>query len=344
MNAKTYYSIQGLRALAALSVVLLHSGQIVLSRTGVPYEPFIAFDSGIDVFFIISGFVMVITTADKWGQPGASLPFLWRRIVRIVPLYWLITGLLLLSSRAHPSLTWYTVASFLFIPAWNSMHHMFPLLAMGWTLSFEMFFYLLFAIMLALQVRPVWWLSAVLAAASGMGLFFRDKGLAIATLLNPMLMEFVFGMWIGIAVLSRRFLPTRLILVAVPAMLLPMMVTSAMSAASALQFRLIFWGIPGAVLVWSAVSLEEQSHVVWKGLLSVLGDASYSIYLTHEFFLIPLGNIIAKHPLKGAFPIASLSVLCLVLPALAGVAIHYGVERPMTRLLRAKTWVRRESK
>jgi exopolysaccharide production protein ExoZ len=212
MASRTYYNIQALRALAALSITILHAGELVFPNFKEASRPFF---SGVDVFFVISGSVMVITTHETWEKPGTWLPFLWRRMVRIVPLYWLLT-LLVVSLSRSPAGTWHVVASFLFIPAWNSSHYPLPVLPMGWTLQYEMFFYSLFSLALGLRIRPVYWLSGILAVGSVVGPLHEKHDWAIATLLNPMLMEFVFGMWVGVAVVSGRFLPARTAFVLIP--------------------------------------------------------------------------------------------------------------------------------
>ena len=156
-----FSSIQILRGMAALFVVFFHVSEMLLQytdRQGI----FCRFASlwhtgaaGVDLFFIISGFVMVQSTRDKFQKNGSSSEFMLRRIIRIVPLYWLYTSVMLVLVLLPFTLKnqvfsgWYTVASYLFIPVLNPASGLdLPLLAPGWTLSYEMYFYLIFALLL----------------------------------------------------------------------------------------------------------------------------------------------------------------------------------------------------
>ena len=145
-----------------MSVVLFHASmfyrmKLPENRLAAPQSDFIAGAGGVDIFFAISGFVMVITGASLLGKKGDWKSFLQRRFLRIVPFYWLMTvvtiGTLLGAGHALVS-PWHTISSFLFIPAWNDHHEPFPVLKWGWTLPFEMLFYMLFAAALALRLRP----------------------------------------------------------------------------------------------------------------------------------------------------------------------------------------------
>ena len=157
--------IQALRAIAALLVVFghaAHEAEAIAARVGVPaIDPsFLYWGSGVDIFFVISGFIMVHTSAELFGRPGAWRIFLGRRIARIVPLYWLLTSLLLIGSLFVPQLLnvpigdWqHILASYLFIPSLRGGSEIRPVMALGWTLNFEMFFYLLFAGAMFLPLR-----------------------------------------------------------------------------------------------------------------------------------------------------------------------------------------------
>ena len=145
-------SIQILRAAAAMGVVFAHlteSYRAVFNAKDAVWD-FYYGNFGVDLFFVISGFVMVYASEALFGQPGASRKFVIRRLIRIVPLYWIATsyalwGLLNVTGLNLPAATWKSIfGSYFFLPFPFPTGG--PLLIVGWTLNYEMFFYLIFAI------------------------------------------------------------------------------------------------------------------------------------------------------------------------------------------------------
>src|SRR5262249_11870730 len=132
-------------------------------KTGVGWNPFPHLsigNAGVDLFFVISGFVMVHASSDLFGRPELRREFMWRRIIRIVPLYWIVSGVLLVhalirySDLAAADLPpRVLIGSFFFIPTMRPSGDILPLLGVGWTLNYEMAFYLLLACSLALPKR-----------------------------------------------------------------------------------------------------------------------------------------------------------------------------------------------
>ncbi len=151
------HPIQYLRGIAALMVVWHHGvGQLATLET---YFPFRFGTSGVDLFFVISGFIMVVTTA---GRDVTPTEFIARRFVRVVPLYWVLTLALAATALVAPSLfrsvtltAVSLIQSLLFIPHFSPSHAgmIWPVLVPGWTLNYEMFFYVVFAASLAFSHR-----------------------------------------------------------------------------------------------------------------------------------------------------------------------------------------------
>lgn len=337
---KTYYSVQILRGVAALLVVLLHATLMGQERLNPSAGIFNAGNAGVDIFFAISGFTMVITTAGVWKQPGTALPFLRRRIIRIVPLYWIITLVEIAAILSFPTamrhlplLTWNTIASFLFIPAWDAAHNAHPIIDVGWTLSFEMLFYGLFAITLALRVLPMIWLTAVLLVLSALGGLRTDAWPAPMVLIDPMLTEFVLGMLVAQAVLTSRHLPLPLAIVVVFLMLAILITTNLLPINTYLAYRHLVWGVPGALLLWGMVSIEERTGSRFRTwtLPCLLGDASYAIYLSHDLILIALCTLLAKMYAGGALSMGLFLVLCLGVSCLVGIVLYLIIERPLLK-------------
>ncbi len=143
------FNVQVLRAVAALLVVIVHL-EALTKIAGLPQGVTISGNSGVDLFFVISGLIMVVTTAER---PQSSYRFLRNRITRIVPLYWLITLSVAVIALIAPALLQSTTASLpqivkslAFIPYHRPDGVMQPVVFVGWTLNYEMMFYIIFAI------------------------------------------------------------------------------------------------------------------------------------------------------------------------------------------------------
>ncbi len=189
---RTWLSIQHLRGFAALSVVLFHACQW-------SQIDFATGQAGVDVFFVISGFVMWTATT---GEPVRPFEFLKRRVIRVVPLYWLITvvlaaGVLLFPAR-FPDLAvtpGHLALSLAFVQHMNPAGYPFPLLAPGWTLNYEAVFYLAFAGLLWLpEARRLVALTFTLMVLAFAGFAWPP---AYQMLLNPLFLEFLGGVWLA---------------------------------------------------------------------------------------------------------------------------------------------------
>ena len=338
-----YIGVQILRGLAALVVMLQHDSVAMAERA---YDSSFRFDCGqcgVDIFFAISGFVMVVVTAGIWGRPGTAEPFLVRRLIRVVPLYWLFTAFKVLLLLALPALAistvltpWHVMSSFLFIPDST----LGPVVFAGWTLSFEMLFYVLFTGALCLRVRqPVLWLSGLLVALVLIGTFRTESWnvswAAPTKLLDPLLLEFVFGMLIGVAALNRRVLPSRIAL-ALAVLCIAALLSTQILGNDARAIRLIVWGIPAALLLLSVVSLEDwlrRRPVQW---LVVLGAWSYSLYLSHGFVVDFAWVAAAKLHLAHGLLIYVIYAAAFCACIAADGVIHRTIELPATRALNRK--------
>ena len=334
--------IQALRAVAALLVVVGHSAHetAVLSdltgRDAVPLA-FANWGFGVDVFFVISGFIMVYTSADLFGRPGAPRIFLMRRIARIVPLYWLLTTALLIGALIAPRLLnvpidgWgHVLASYLFIPSLRAPGEIRPVMALGWTLNLEMFFYALFALALLLPFRAgMTALAVVMTALALFGMIARPEQVQIAFWTQSIILEFLFGCLLAVAHLRGARLkgPAALGLA-----LLGLAGIARIPALEGVMPDALRWGVPALMLVAAAALHQGEAGRVtlW---LAVLGNASYSLYLVHPFALRPLRNIWAR--LVGdALPLGAYIVTATVLATLVSLLVYRLMERPLLRRLR----------
>jgi exopolysaccharide production protein ExoZ len=335
---RTILPIQYLRGIAALMVVWFHAvGQVpgmdtfFASRFG---------GSGIDLFFVISGFIMTVTTQ---SAPVTATEFMRRRIVRVVPLYWLLTLAMVALWWCVPALfktllvTPLTLAqSLLFIPHFSHSfpQNAWPLLVPGWTLNYEMFFYLVFALSLLVSTR---WrfpmlaltLGGLVAAGYALGPF---ENAVLRTYTNSILLEFMAGALLGLWWGRPHSEPP--------------VIVSTLAVASGFAFMLLrnsppfdhFNQMLGAVLVVFGALNAAYAH--WDSrVLRGLGDSSYSLYLTHIFTLGAFRSLWTRVvPETTNILLASLYMLmALAASAAVGYLAFKWLETPMLQTLNRKT-------
>lgn len=326
-------SIQYLRGCAALMIVFYHL-KLQLDRVGYAgYWPHFL-SAGVDIFFVISGFIMWITTA----KGMTTLEFYRRRIIRIVPLYWLLTSVVLATSIAVPSVVqsgrlerFHVLGSYLFFPVVHPiLSAMEPLLVPGWTLNYEMFFYAIFGLALILPTIPrLVVVSTILFGLAAIPVLTRVPPLtAVEFYTSDRIIEFAFGIglgWLygGGAKFPKPFAWAAFLLGACAIALIG---DSDMS-------RGLSVGVPALLMVAGAVMIERLRGIPNIGSLHLLGNASYSLYLSHTIVLSMIGQLWRKFPL-GLFPGALIVFGCLsIASAIAmGVLIYLYIEVPMLRL------------
>ncbi len=335
--------IQMLRFAAALLVAVMHITQAIsVHLTGQgPGAYWAQGSAGVDLFFVISGFVMGITTpprAATWrARAHQAWQFLQRRLIRVLPLYWgytllkaaLVLGLPALALRTELDGA-HLAASLAFLPwpsPWGAIE---PVLPVGWTLNFEMLFYLLFALAVLLGLPRL---------ASCLVVFLLLIALARWQLLwpalefwgSPIVLEFVLG--VGLARLHQRGLrpPPEAGLLALGLGLVWMFALPW----TAQDGRLLSWGLGAALVVAGALWLEPwAARLPGAPALAFLGDASYSLYLLH----LPLSGLLLKailaSGLRDRLGGAAAYALTLSLTAALAWLAYRAVEAPLLRGLR----------
>lgn len=320
-------SVQALRAFAALSVLAFHIGQWMPAPKAIG-------SAGVDLFFVISGFVLWLAVSRRDPSP---LTFLRDRAIRILPLYWLATavviGLVLIDPANLPTikLTWsHLAASFSLIPHNDPNGDPFPVLPVGWSLTYEAVFYALVAVSLTMpKARRLSGLTIGLILVWLLGYVVYPLGPLFA---NPLMLEFLAGVLIGQLYLGRR-LPSAAISLVLGLVGISMFVLQAGAVRDPGYWRALAWGGPSALIVLGAVGLEAGRR--WRDLpwLSRLGDASYSLYLWHWPIVWLVGRWLApNHGWVFAGVAAGLSLVV----ALVSYAF---VEKPALIALRRRTRV-----
>jgi peptidoglycan/LPS O-acetylase OafA/YrhL len=331
-------------------VVLAHANVEAVEYNVWDKKYFYFGGSGVDIFFAVSGFIMVLTTHHIWGERREWWQsFFKRRLTRIVPMYWLFTSLKLAIIVLIPGVAlhspydpWHVIASYLFIPSLNSVDgEIQPLLTVGWTLNYEMLFYTIFAVGIAFAAKPLRLIFPVLIAASVIGLWRNNSWAAPATLCDPILLEFLLGACVALATLRGLRLPAWSALIVLVLMLaaLPLLwaIDSEVGRLSGNLWRVVLLGVPGALVLLAAVSLEGSWWTARTGSLAVLvGGASYAIYLTHQFVTPVFGRAFLKLGLVGPFATAILIVFACIGSAVVGILTYWYVETPMLALFRSR--------
>ena len=330
----TILSIQVLRFIAALSVVIFHA-HLLLSRKlpgHVPHRVDHAFAvgaSGVHIFFVISGFVMVYTSWRSRLTPGG---FLKRRLIRIYPIYWLVGTLYLVAhlllEQPYDLSFKEIVGAALLLPGYSPL-----VIGPGWTLSYEMYFYLCFTAALFAGVRAgLLFLTAFYGLAVLVGAWLHPTTPLGYLATNSLLTEFLAGGWLAIAFL-RGWVVSRTVgkgLIATAACLFASGFWLPYEAIPSV----VSWGIPAFMLVSGSLAFEEDLKKGIARRVAKLGDSSYLLYLSLVLVLdlliaTPIGalNVSESTAIWLSFP---LSAACVVI---AGVGYEL-VERPILRGLK----------
>ena len=336
----TLNSIQALRAVAAVLVVVFHS-LVHLDVRGliadIPYGLEVG-RSGVDIFFVISGFIMVYVTRDAFGRRGASADFMIKRAIRIIPVYWFYTfalaGLMLLApgnvSGGKSVQLQHLVYSLAFISWPNNVGDLKPVLQVGWTLNYEMYFYAVVATLLVFSRR--YFLSAMTAvfvSSAILGVLFPVAFPPAKVLVSPLLLEFLMGCAAAVLYFSRDSIPAPRLL----ALLGCVGLIATMAVDTSVSMRWLKWGVPGFFLVTGLVFWEKSLRCYVPRLLVVLGGSSYSLYLTHIFSINGLGFI--WHRFIGGYYVLFV-FSAIVVSVVVGHCAFVLVEQPVSRYLTAR--------
>ena len=312
---------------------------------------------GVDIFFVISGFIMYFVHCGDFAQPNIVGRFLLRRVVRVVPTYWLLTTLTvvglvflpgLFNSRS-PDWAWFT-ASYFFVPWQSPAGDMSPPVGPGWTLNYEMYFYVIFGSLMVCPRRvalPA--ITAFLAGSVLLGLFLKPELPILVMMSSALLIEFLCGIWIAWAftrdvTLSTMLRAGLLIAAAVVFVAAPTLYTNGDLAT---WWRLPFFGLPAAALM-AVVILRSGLHMPKKTsgavtrLFVKLGDSSYALYLTH-IFTLRIATLVLHHLLPPLPPVLEFALI-FILTVVVGHVFFLLVERPIYNFLKIRLLIKKYQK
>ena len=331
-----------LRALAALSVVYFH----ITSSAGLN----LAWDvgsRGVDVFFVISGFIIAYIGSK---QPGH---FFVRRLIRIVPFYWAATLVVFTAATVLPRFfrstdasVGHLVPSLLFFPHLSSSGEVQPTLILGWSLNFEMFFYVVFALALLLSTRwaPILCAAAIVVVVA-IGKLVGPISTAFDFYARTTSLEFCYGIgaYYLLAACERRkamLAKSTTLKFALPLALIAGVTAIVLfeHAAKDAIPRYVAGGIPAFVIVVSALLLERIFGIASRSRLAwLLGEASYVIYLIQPYIVFGVLRLAVPDAAQLSMP-AIIVVIAglLALTSGIGIALHLLFEKPVMAFLRAR--------
>jgi len=317
-------NLQILRAFAALNVVLYHTIGTAISY-GYETNWISYFEgwgaNGVDIFFVISGFVMLYTQLES---KRTVKDFLILRAIRIIPIYWLLTFTVITIYIVAPSVfremvitTEWALSSLGFMS--TAVMGKLPIVYVGWTLEWEMLFYLVFGLSL--------WFRSWAVTLSVTSLALICVALAVSDLI---LLEFLAGLMVALLFKHYNFNRFGKISLILGGFLLSLSISE--EVRQLIESRVILWGIPSILIVYGAVTTPQVSSKLGK----LLGDASYSIYLI-QMLSIPVFYKFLSF-LNVQLSNDLLAITCVIGTAIGGTVTYLLIERPMTQLIKRRVY------
>jgi len=328
--------IEALRGLAASAVVLCHAARHVDKARGAPglILAFQAGHAGVDLFFVISGFIILYVHGRDIGRPARLAHYLRRRCSRVLPLYWIALGLtigmVVAAGHAAPG-PLATLRSALLLPSWSE-----PILGIAWTLQWEMLFYALFAVLIvdrrAGAAMFLVWLASIAAAAVGL----RPAWLA-PSVCGAYGVEFFFGMAAAHVLRTRTVPAPRLLACAGAAGFLTAMALESAGVLGGFGLRGRFaYGLSAMLLLLGVAALDRAKVTRVPAWLRRLGGASYSIYLFQFVFIGLAWQTLLKAGLTQTLSSEDLFIILAAVALAGGVLANQLVERPLLRGMQRK--------
>ena len=341
------HTIQAVRGVAAVVVVAFHLSQFVYTNYGFDlwFGLFERGFAGVDLFFVISGFVIVYTSQAYIGRPDTLRTYLTKRAIRVYPIYWLtiaaMTALMAVAVWLQPDGVGKTIAA-----RWPGLdtllltpHHR-ALNIVSWSLSHELFFYLLFACLIV--SRKLWVVPAFFLLGTVYMAFTRQEYVDGQTPIwayfwfNPLNAEFALGALAGYGFLHHQISKWEGIGAAGLGLL--WLYSFGDTPNEFFGERLLHYGVASFLLLLAVLAWERLRHPKLPRWLTSTGDASYLIYLIHTPLLLPFTRLLTRlfppngSPLGITLTCAAFVVLVTVLSIIA----HRSIEKPLMRYLSAR--------
>ncbi|MDX8434620.1 acyltransferase [Mesorhizobium abyssinicae] len=332
------FGLQILRAIAAIGVIVRHTLDMSDGSEAGRFSPAwltAAGGAGVDLFFVISGFIMVYVSFPQGQPPDTPKRFIVKRATRIFPLYWIcsatIAAISLIGFLRNMHIDSYTIFNSAFLLPGEK------LIYVAWTLSYEIYFYIIFAVSLCFgRILPTS-VSAIFMMIGGILIGREIQNSTLADFASsPLVLEFCFGIVLALSFsASRKWrVPAALgVLGFLIIIVSPIFVPHPGALPDAT--RVIAWGLPATLIVAAFLEVRRPQSKAGRAAV-LLGDASYALYLTHVFVMIAYGWLI-KSTLVGGMSQVVVAPVIIILCLIVGVLTHLFVERPVLDYVRKVT-------
>jgi exopolysaccharide production protein ExoZ len=303
-SKKIINSIQFLRGFAALAVVIHHTSGFVKRY----FEPVVLFEdkfsigfAGVDLFFVISGFIIHFTSKNYINNPSKLNNYLQKRFIRVYPIYWIITTILFLSSWLIVQLLDRNIFSigypntfFAYIQTYALFPLHFAINPVTWTLSYEVFFYLCFALLII--SKRLWVIPALFLIVSFYNIFINISGIVEVKLnyfnfiFSGYNFEFMFGFLIY--QFYEKIKLSNLISVILLLFSISIIAFFGYSIGDYDSYkRVLTFGFPSGLILLALLNLEQNGAISFPKFSIKLGDASYALYLIHFPMMLFMNKI-----------------------------------------------------
>ncbi len=345
-------TIQVFRGVAATLVLLFHATSV--SRFYLKHDflngAFLFGYSGVDYFFVLSGFIIFLAHRGDIGRPGRVRRYFVRRFTRIYPLYWVVALILApiyFGAPHHLGEFLILLKSFLLLPQAGN-----PVVTVAWSLTHEVFFYIIFGITICFpwrHVRPL-----LIAWLSVSTLFYVSSLVTAGTFTPPPHTGFVFSSYnleFAMGCIAGHALGRYrshggfgLFITGASVFLVCGLSESFLYQHLGRRHSVLSYGLPSMLLVWGAALWEQRRPVAIPFLPLLLGDASYSIYLTHYALLDTFMRVLLALDIPAAIGPVSAVVVTIALSLSGGILFYLYVERPLLARLRKQSNVQQTTR
>jgi exopolysaccharide production protein ExoZ len=349
-------SIQLLRAVAVILVIYNHSIIICTDNNyNFSFQRNFLYlrhwtSIGLDLFFVISGLIMAIVTRSYIKKPSGWYNFLLKRVLRIVPLYWLYSFVVYAERNLlnHPVSPGEIVKTLLFFPLLVAKNTIYPIIGQGWSLTYEMYFYFLIVVFLLLKNKKNLFRNLLIAmtALAIAGYLINPADLALKFISTPILIEFSLGMavgmgyhyftvhytqiWIGLI----KYGGIAMLLIGLALMLASLFYDSqyisnpyyVINNNSIALYRSLIWGLPCSIFVFGVLLTEYGFQLEMPSILVKIGDASFSGYLSHILIIVSVGWLYTRLGLRNG---DAFIIIATLTSTLISLPLYLYIEKPI---------------
>jgi exopolysaccharide production protein ExoZ len=348
-------SIQMLRAVAVILVIYNHS-MIISGDNKFPsvQQSFLYIQHwtsiGLDLFFVISGLIMAIVTRSYTKKPSGWFNFFLKRVVRIIPLYWLYSAVVYFERYLikHAVAPGEIIKTLLFFPVFAAKNAIYPIIGQGWSLTYEMYFYILIVIFLLLKSKHIFiTLLSTMVIFAVAGYVINPADTTLKFIITPILLEFSMGLAVGIGYHYITTHPTinpgtikNLGIIATLTGLVLMLASLfydgqyisnpayVITDNTIALTRSLIWGIPCAVFVSGILFMEFSFKLSMPKLLIKIGDASFTGYLVHILVIVTLGKTYTKLGMANG---DILIIAATIISTLVSLPLYTYIEKPLLK-------------